>query len=172
MDMKNHLLAALREQLDRWEALLASLSEAQIIAPLPPSVLSIKDEIAHLWSWQGRSIARLEARKFGPQPDMPVWLTGLDVDANDNTDQVNAWIYATCRDIPWPQVHQSWRSRFLYMLELGQEFPEMELLDAGRDAWLGGHSLAFVLVYSYDHHQEHLDKLQARLAPQVQQSGR
>jgi uncharacterized damage-inducible protein DinB len=37
------------------------------------------------------------------------------------------------------------------------------MLDAGRYSWLQGYSLAFVLVASYDHHQEHLEKLIAFL---------
>ena len=33
MNMKDHILAALREQFDHWEELLASLSEQQLTAP-------------------------------------------------------------------------------------------------------------------------------------------
>lgn len=33
MNMKEHILAALREQFDSWEELLASLSEAEITTP-------------------------------------------------------------------------------------------------------------------------------------------
>lgn len=33
MNMKDHILAALREQFERWEELLASLSNEQIDAP-------------------------------------------------------------------------------------------------------------------------------------------
>ena len=37
------------------------------------------------------------------------------------------------------------------------------LLDAGCYAWLNGYALADVLLGSYEHHQEHLEKLLARL---------
>ena len=33
MNMKDHILAALREQFERWEELLANLSEEQVVAP-------------------------------------------------------------------------------------------------------------------------------------------
>jgi hypothetical protein len=33
MNMKGYILAALREQLERWEELLSSLSEERITAP-------------------------------------------------------------------------------------------------------------------------------------------
>ena len=48
MDMKGHILTALREQFDRWEELRANMSEEQITAPYRPSNWSTKDEIAHL----------------------------------------------------------------------------------------------------------------------------
>jgi hypothetical protein len=52
MNMKDHILAALGEHFTRWEKLLASLAEEQIVIPLLPSTLSVKVEIAHLWVWQ------------------------------------------------------------------------------------------------------------------------
>jgi hypothetical protein len=50
MNMKDHILAALREQFIRWEELLAGLSEDQITAPRFDLDWSIKDVMAHLWA--------------------------------------------------------------------------------------------------------------------------
>ena len=80
MYMKNHILAALREEFNQWEAVLAGLSEAQIIAAPQPTELPIKDEIAHLWAWQQRSIARVEAALHNRKPELPQWLPKLDPD--------------------------------------------------------------------------------------------
>jgi hypothetical protein len=163
MNMKEHILTALREQFDGWEELLASLSDEQIAAPLLPSNWSIKDVIAHLWAWQQRSIARMEAALSDRDPEFPQWLPGADPEMERNTDQVNAWIYEAYRDQPWSKVHKNWRDGFLRFLELGEGFLEKDLLDSGRYTWLGGYSLAFVYVASYDHHQEHYEKLLAWL---------
>lgn len=163
MNMKEHVLTALREEFNRWEALLASLREEQITAPHLPSNLSIKDVIAHLRAWQQRSIARLEAAVLNREPEFPKWLPGLDPDAEDTTDQINAWIYETYREQPRSEVHQNWREGFLRFLELGAAIPEKDLLDAGRYPWLKGYPLAFILLASYDHHQEHLEALLAWL---------
>ena len=159
MYMKNHILAALREEFAHWEAVLASMSEEQIAAPLKPSDLSIKDEIAHLWAWQQRSIARMEAALHNREPELPQWLPMVDPADEGNTDQVNAWIYATHRERPWLEVYQDWRSGFLRLVALGEEMPEPALLDSSRFAWLEGHALAFVLIATYDHHQEHLENV-------------
>ena len=65
--------------------------------------------------------------------------------------------------LTWTQIYTQWRTAFSHFLELGAALPEPALLDASRYAWLNGYSLADVLLGSYDHHQEHLEKLLARL---------
>lgn len=64
MNMKMHILKALGEQLERWEELLASMSDEQITDPQLPSGWSIKDVIAHLMAWQQRSIAGTRSCRF------------------------------------------------------------------------------------------------------------
>ena len=163
MTMKEHILAALREQINRWEELLSSLSEAQITSPLLPSDWSIIDEIAHLYAWQQRSIARTEAALLDREPQFPQWLPGIDPDDYGKTDQTNAWIHATYRDLPWTRVYENWRTGYLRFIQSGEGISEKDLLDSGRYPWLGGHPLVFVLIASYDHHQEHYEILRAWL---------
>ena len=163
MSMKDHILTALREQFNRWEELLASMSAEQIASLLLPSHWSSKDIIAHLRAWQQRSIARMEAARLNREPEFPQWLSGLDPDAEGNTKQVNDRIYETYRDQPWSEVHQQWSEGFLRFLELGEGLSERDLVDGGRYPWLEGHPLALVLIASYDHHREHLEELLAWL---------
>ena len=161
MNMKDHILAALREQFNSWEELLASLSEEQITAPQLPSTLSIKDVIAHLRAWQQVSIARLEAALLDSEPKLPEWLAGLDPESEENRDRYNDWIYQAYHEQPWSSVHRIWREGFLRFLELGQAIPEDDLLAAGKYPWLEGYPLYAVLQGSYEHHDEHLDPLLA-----------
>jgi hypothetical protein len=163
MNMKDHILAALQEQFKHWEALLASLSETQRTTAQHPSELSTKDIIAHLMAWQQRSIARLEAANSNREPQFPQWTLAADPDSEGNTDIANARIYETYRDQPWEIVHQSWQAGFQKFLDLGNAISERDLLDSNRYPWLEGHPLAFVLIASYDHHQEHYEKLLAWL---------
>jgi hypothetical protein len=163
MNMKEHILTALREQFNRLEDLLASMSEAQITAPLLPSNWSIKNVIAHLWAWQQISVARMEAARQDREPEFPKWVAELQTDWEDNPNQTNTWIYETYYEQPWSKVHQNWRAGFLRFLELGEPIPEKDLLDTGRYSWLEGYPLALILLASYDHHQEHLEKMLAWL---------
>ena len=159
MYMKQHILAALSEEFNRWEELLTGISEAQITAPQLPSNWSTKDDIAHLWAWQQRSIGRLDAALRDREPEFPTWPATLDPEAEGATDQINDWIYESYRDQPWSTIHQQWRAGFLRFLEGAAAIAEKDLLDSVRYLWLDGAPLAFVLLASYDHHHEHLEKL-------------
>ncbi|HKY54016.1 MAG TPA: ClbS/DfsB family four-helix bundle protein [Anaerolineales bacterium] len=159
MDMKEHILAALREQFDNWEELLVSLSEEQIITPNFDFDWSIKDVMAHLWGWQQISLARLEGGTQDQEPELPKWVEELNGDWEENADQTNAKIYETNHGKSWSEIHQNWKNGFLRLLELGNRISERDLLDTEKYPWLKGYSLAFILVASYDHHQEHLEKL-------------
>jgi hypothetical protein len=163
MNMKDHILAELAEQLGRWEALLAGLKEARIVAPRFDHDWSIKDVVAHLWAWQQVSVARLEAAALDRDPELPEWLASPGSDWEEDADRTNTRIYEALHALSWTDVHRGWREGFQRLLDLGRAVSEMDLLDADRYSWLAGYSLAFVLVASRDHHQEHLDKLRQAL---------
>jgi Protein of unknown function (DUF1706) len=158
MHMKQHILAALREEFDAWEALLGGLSEEQALAPQLPSSWSLRDELAHLWHWQQRSIARLDAARLGRDPEYPAWPAGLDPEQPGATDLINDWMYQSSRSLPWALVHERWRAGYLGFLEGGAAISERDLLDSSRYAWMDGYPLACVLLASYDHHHEHYEK--------------
>lgn len=157
MKMQAHILAAMREQFEQWQTLLGSMSEEQIHAPLVPSQWSVKDEIAHLRAWQERSIERVNAALEKRAPNLPKWLGDTDLD--EDVDGTNAAIYEMNRERAWSSVFQNWREGFSRFIELGEKFSEPQFLDSSRYAWMEGAPIAFVYIASYDHHQEHFEKL-------------
>jgi hypothetical protein len=160
MNDKTQIITMLREEFNRWEELLASISEEQIITPHLPANLSIKDVVAHLWAWQQLSIARLEAALLDRGPEFSMWPTKFDPEAESDVDQINAWIYETYHKQPWSKVYRNWREGFLRFLELAEKISEKDLLDAGKFPWLEGQPLSLVLLGSYEHHHEdHLEPL-------------
>jgi hypothetical protein len=159
MNMQEHILTALREQFNRWEELLANLSAEQITAPHFDYDWSIKDVMTHLWGWQQISVARMNAAVLKREPEFPKWLTEFPGNWDENASQTNAWIYKTFHHQSWAETYQHWREGFMRLLDLGELISERDLLDGERYLWLKGYSLALVLVASYDHHQEHLEKL-------------
>ena len=159
MNMKDHILKALAEQFGKWEEFFASLEEEEIVAPNFDLGWSIKDVIAHLWAWQQFSIARMEAGVQDQEPQLPKWIVDSVEHWEENADQVNALTFETQHDKAWSEVCQNWKHGFQRFLALGNAIPERDLLDGDRYPWLHGYSLAFILIASYDHHQEHFEKL-------------
>ena len=163
MNMKNHILAALREQFEDWENQLAKLTEQEITSPRFDLDWSIKDVIAHLWSWQQISIARMEGGQLNHEPKLPAWITDSVANWEEDADKVNALTFTTQHQKSWPEVHQNWKDGFNHFIQLGSVISEKDLLDTDKYLWLKGYSLAFILIASYDHHQEHLEKLVYKL---------
>lgn len=161
--MKEHILSALREQFDRWETLLVSLSDDQLTTPYLDDQWSIKDVMAHLWAWQQVSLARMEGGVRGREPDYPYWILSVGENWEEDADGVNALTFARTREKSWSEVYEHWRNGFLRLLETGEGISEQDLLDGNRYPWLKGYNLAYVLIASYDHHQEHLEDLLAWL---------
>jgi hypothetical protein len=159
MNMKGHILVALGENFDQWEELLASLSEEEITTPHFDFDWSIKDVMAHLWVWQQISISRMEGGVQNREPEFPNWILNLGEDWEENADRVNALTFEANHEKPWPEIYHNWKNGFLQFLELGDKISESDLLDGDRYPWLKGYSLAGILIASYDHHQEHLEKL-------------
>lgn len=160
MNMKEHILTALREQFEHWEELLTKLSEEEITAPQFDFGWSIKDVMAHLGAWQQISIARMEAGVHNSEPEYPGWIRSIGESWEEDANRVNALTFERNHKKSWSEVYQDWRNGFLQLLELGNEISERDLLDGERYPWLNGYSLALILVASYDHHQEHFEKLQ------------
>jgi hypothetical protein len=163
MNMKDHILSAMREQFDRWEELLARLSEVQIIAPRFDLDWSIKDVMAHLWGWQQISIARVEGGLHDRETQFPAWVNELGNVWEEDANRTNDRIHELNHLKTWSEMYESWRNGYLRLLEAGSGISERDLLDGDRYPWLGGYSLAFILVASYEHHQEHYEKLTAGL---------
>lgn len=166
MKDKQQILALLREELNRWEDVLAGLSNTQISTPHSQSIMSTKDVVGHLRAWQQVSNARLEAALDNSQPVYPDWLQGADPDSDEELDSFNARIYQTYHEQPWSSVYQVWHAGFQRLLELAEATPEQSLFDTEKYPWLNGYALVDVLQGTYEHHQEHRDALLAWLQEQ------
>jgi len=166
MNKKQKILNELTEIFNRWQELLASLSEEQITGQLLPSDWTVKDAVSHLWAWQQASVARMEAALHDREPDYPKWWEIFSPDPNEDVDRTNAWIYATNRDKPWSNVYADWKMQFQHYLELASQLPEKDLLEPGKYTWMDGYALSASSMGTLEHHQEHYDTLYAWLQEQ------
>jgi hypothetical protein len=159
MTLKSHILFALQEQLDACLALINRLTPAQRQTALLPSHWTAQDHLIHLWAWQQRSTARVEAALQDATPQYPQW--GDADPEGDDVDAVNAWIYQTYHDQPWETTLQAWQSGYQRLIASAQALAERDLLDYGRFPWTDGYSIADTLLSTYDHHREHYEMLLA-----------
>jgi hypothetical protein len=163
MTTKQQVLTQLQDEFNRWEELLAGLTETQLTAPQLAANWSVKDVIAHLWVWQQRSIARLEAALADREPVYPPWPEEFDPEMEGEPDQLNAWLYDQNRDKPWSQVYQDWKTDCAHYLALGERVAEADLLTPGRYGWLEGLPLIAILHGTDEHYTEHREWLVPRL---------
>jgi hypothetical protein len=163
MDGKEEILAGLKDIFSRWQALLAGLSDDQVHQVLTPSTWTVKDVVAHLWSWQQVSVSRMKAALAGTEPDYPQWWLLCGPDPDEDVDRTNAWLYEASRDKPWSQVFSEWKSQFGRYIQLAHQLPEEDLLALGRYPWMGNYALSASAMGSLDHHEEHFDSLHAWL---------
>jgi hypothetical protein len=163
MSEKQQIQTKLSDIFSRWQELLAKLGEDQFTNPLVPSPWTVKDVIAHLWTWQQISVARMEAALHDREPNFPDWWRMFGPDPEEDVFRTNAWIYETNKDKSWSTVLSEWKAQFQYYLELTRQVPENDLLELGRYTWMGKYSLMDSCLGSFGHHEEHLDKLLARL---------
>ena len=163
MNDKRQILAAMQEVFDRWQELLAGLSEAQITQPQLDGQWSIHDIVAHLWSWQQATVARAEAALHGRDPVYPEWWERFDPDMEQDVDRTNAWLHQASQAKPWPSVYADWWAQFRRCLSLAEEIPETAMLEPAGYRWMGDSALSAVFLGTVEHHQEHLDALAARL---------
>lgn len=159
MNSKQHFIDELAEIFNRWQVLLASLSEQQIHTPLVPSSWTVKDLVAHLWSWQQASVARMEAAIQDKAPNYPAWWVQRGPDPEEDLDGTNALLFQLSKDKPWKQVYSDWKSQFMRYLELTEQVVEKDFLQPGRYAWMGKFALADSTNGSLDHHKEHYEML-------------
>ncbi|HBE24507.1 MAG TPA: hypothetical protein DDW33_02320 [Ktedonobacter sp.] len=140
----------------QFETMLAPLSEEQMITPNVNGAWSIKDNIAHLTSWQSYVLRQLQGVMTGKEP--PEFLPGLSTE-----DEENEHFYQENKDRPLSEVLAAFRVSYQRVLASVQSMSE-ETLNApfpweeGRIVW------TFIAGNTYEHYQEHGNIIERWLA--------
>ena len=162
MPNKSALLEQIAREHDFWQQLLAEIGEEHMLEPGATGDWSFKDVVAHLNGWRSQSLARLEAAQHGYAPAAPPWPADLDED--DATDQINAWIAQTSRDYSLQAVLDEYGNSFQHMPAAVTALSEHELTELDHYSWLQGYALADVITHSFEHlHADHEPVLRAWL---------
>ncbi|MFL5735571.1 MAG: ClbS/DfsB family four-helix bundle protein [Chloroflexia bacterium] len=146
--------AARREHQD----FLASIPRERMTEPGATGPWSVKDVIAHVTAWRGRTLARLEAAAAGRPEPPPPWPPELDED-----DPINAWFYEQHRDEPLDAVLTGWDASFDRLRTLVVALPDEALYDPAHFPWLEGNALIEAVPIAFLGHfnEEHEPTLRA-----------
>jgi hypothetical protein len=145
------------------QAFLAAIPRDRLTEPGATGPWSVKDVIAHLTAWRGRTLARLEAAAGQPEPPPP-WPPALTATATD--DQINAWFYEQHRADPLDSVLAEWNTSFDRLRAVVGTLPDEALYDPAYFPWLDGAALIEALPGGFLGHfrEEHEPPLRAWLA--------
>lgn len=148
------VFAAVRQEWDAWEALVAEVGPDRVTEPAFAGGWSFKDIAAHLTGWRSRTLDRLEAATRGLPDPPPPWPAAYDDD-----DKINTWIYERNRERPAMAVLNDASSSYARLRDAIESLPEADLFDRDRFPWLEGSSLGDAVLSGdlFGHlHEEHL----------------
>ena len=153
---KDALLDNIQTGYKQFETLLAPLSEEQMTTPSVNGAWSIKDNIAHLTSWQDYVLRQLQGVMAGKEP--PEFLPGLSTE-----DEENEHFYQENKDSPLTEVLAAFRVSYQRVLATVESMSEKTLnapfpWEEGRIVW------TFIAGNTYEHYQEHGNIIERWLA--------
>ena len=156
---KPKLLANIRAQRERFEAMLAEVDEALMTQPGVVGEWSVKDILAHIAVWEGRMVGWLEQILRGEVPEAlapgQTW---------DNLDQLNEQTYLENRDRPLEEVLAEFEASFRRAWDGVEAVPEDALLDPDRYPWREGEPVwHIVAANTFWHYPEHGASIRAWL---------
>ena len=162
---KDRLLASLRAERERWEALLAEVGEARMTTPGVAGEWSVKDLLGHLAAYFRYWGAQLRGATTGVPP------TPLDLFDTETTperaatfDEQNAAIQALYAPLPLAVVLAKWREAVDLLTEAVAALTEEDVATPGRFAWAGDRPLPEAMAEdTYEHAREHAAAVRAWL---------
>jgi hypothetical protein len=158
---RNEAIAAFDEARREHQQFLASIPRERMTEPGATGHWSVKDVIAHVTAWRGRTLARLEAAAAGRPEPPPPWPPELQED-----DPINAWFYEQHRDDPLDSVLGGWDASFDRLRTVFVALPDEALYDPAYFPWLEGAALIEVVPGGFLGHfrDEHEPVLRTWLA--------
>jgi hypothetical protein len=157
---KAGVLDAMRTGYAALEKTLAPLDEAQMTTPGVNGTWSIKDNVAHIVTWQRILLDRLHAAARDETPTS----YGSDP-TNEDIDRLNEQFYQQSKPLPLAGVLADFHGTYAQIEEAVQSTSEEDLIDPQRFTWAKGVPLwRYVAGDTYEHYLEHITSIQEWLS--------
>ena len=147
---KNELLAAIRRDRAALDALVASLSEAQLVAPELEAGWSAKDVLAHITAWERLCVKWIRERRREEGPF-----------TQESLDALNKSIYDANKGRALDAILEESRRSYAAIAETVEALTDD--LDAA-PVWAPGRLLGEIISSNSDeHYREHIEQIEAWL---------
>ncbi len=151
------LVARIRSAHVQMEALLASLSLAQMTRPGTEGEWSVKEVLAHLIAWERRLTRQLQAAARHESGRVPLF----SADEPQDIDQLNAQIAARAQGVSLAELRADGKRALQELVQTLEGCSEADLFEpTGLSIWLEAPALEVIAGDSYEHYEEHLASLQ------------
>jgi uncharacterized protein (TIGR03083 family) len=152
---KSELLAQIRDEREKLEALLAGLSPERMLQPGADGGWNVKDVLAHIVTWEGWMQEWTASLVRGAAPKVPEpW----------DIDRMNAEAYARVRDLALVEVQAQFRRSYRDSLALVESLSEAQLQTEYADTWPQGRLWTRVAANMNWHYREHRKDIEKWLA--------
>lgn len=154
---KQELLHRIRERHAEMEELLASLSPAQMTAPVLDDGWSVQDSLAHLAAWQDRMLGWIGNYQRGEA--IVRWAPGFEIDGDNSEQQMNrynAFLFEQHRERELTDVLDDFRETFMNVVATIESLSDREIFDENYfPARNGSPLLDLIIGDTYEHYDEH-----------------
>jgi len=156
---KSQLLEKMEAGRVEFDALLAQLSDEQMLDITLDGGRSVKDILSHIATWQWRCARWFEISLRGEVPERPEpGVTWQQMDDLNERDFLNA------RNATLQGARDDYRQSYQYLFDLLKSMPEEDFGEAHRFSWWQGEPISLVIASnSFEHYQEHAEQIQAWL---------
>ena len=152
---KAKLLAEIQAERQSLEAVLAELSEDQMLVTGVIDDWTVKDLLAHIAVWEQRMVSWVAQAVRGEVPEMlPPGMTW------DDLDEWNEETYQKHRHRALEEVLVDFRQSYSQALQAAQGIGEQDLIDADRYPWREGRPLWMMVAANTSwHYKEHEESI-------------
>ena len=152
---KAKLLAEIQAERQSLEAVLAELSEDQMLVTGVLDDWTVKDLLAHIAVWEQRMVSWVAQALRGEVPEMlPPGMTW------DDLDEWNEETYQKHRLRALEEVLVEFRQSYPQALQAAQGIEEQDLIDADRYPWREGRPLWMMVAANTSwHYKEHEESI-------------
>jgi hypothetical protein len=153
---KKQLLQRIQKTRAPLDALLLQMTEEQMLQPGVEGSSSVKDLLAHITAWEQYSIRRLQAASRDGIAEVYV----VEQGEPDDTDAVNALIFARNTRLPLHQVLSDFQSSLHGVLQAVDALSEKDLFDPQGLAQVFGHPVERIIGSdTFYHYPEHIESI-------------